>query len=237
MQYVRAMSRTLGMLVKHGILNIFNKYITNSAKNWNTLYSENYSIKMDCLDQRPRHYLMKGIVEDLGFENPRVLDIGCGTGSTYATLMGSPMRYKGIDLSSTAIAECRKRYPSSENCIFEVQDLKSMTSRTQYDVVIANEVFYYLKIEEIQGVLESIKKLLKTPSSLLLVSMSNSAKSKRVWPVLQKELGKPIHNYHLGGAYSSSEWTIRSFAHRGAAPKLILISNTVLAKRAVSRQP
>jgi ubiquinone/menaquinone biosynthesis C-methylase UbiE len=48
-------------------------------------------------------------------ENPRLLDVGCGSGSyseVFATLLPGGVRYSGIDYSDVMIARARAHYPS-----------------------------------------------------------------------------------------------------------------------------
>jgi ubiquinone/menaquinone biosynthesis C-methylase UbiE len=57
-----------------------------------------------------------------GIENPKLLDVGCGSGyysEVFATLLAQGVRYTGIDYSAAMIASARAQYPSTA---FEVAD-------------------------------------------------------------------------------------------------------------------
>jgi SAM-dependent methyltransferase len=57
-----------------------------------------------------------------GLTNPRLLDVGCGSGyysEVFATLLADGVRYTGVDYSSAMIARARARAPSTA---FEVAD-------------------------------------------------------------------------------------------------------------------
>ena len=57
-----------------------------------------------------------------GIANPRVLEVGCGSGyysEVFATLLPGGVQYTGIDYSDAMIARARARYPSAA---FEVAD-------------------------------------------------------------------------------------------------------------------
>jgi ubiquinone/menaquinone biosynthesis C-methylase UbiE len=57
-----------------------------------------------------------------GIQNPRVLDVGCGSGyysEVLATLLKGGVRYTGIDYSDAMIARARATYPSAT---FEIAD-------------------------------------------------------------------------------------------------------------------
>jgi len=57
-----------------------------------------------------------------GIENPRVLEVGCGSGcysEVFATLLPGGVRYTGVDYSDAMIVRARVQYPSTA---FEVAD-------------------------------------------------------------------------------------------------------------------
>ncbi|MEA2898070.1 MAG: hypothetical protein QOJ84_3685 [Bradyrhizobium sp.] len=61
-----------------------------------------------------------------GIANPRILDVGCGSGyysEVFATLLAGGVRYTGIDYSDAMIARARARSPSTS---FEVADATSL---------------------------------------------------------------------------------------------------------------
>jgi ubiquinone/menaquinone biosynthesis C-methylase UbiE len=57
-----------------------------------------------------------------GLTNPRLLDVGCGSGyysEVFAALLAGGVRYTGVDYSNAMIARARARFPSTA---FEVAD-------------------------------------------------------------------------------------------------------------------
>lgn len=57
-----------------------------------------------------------------GIQNPRILEVGCGSGyysEVFANLLKGGVRYTGIDYSDAMIARARTHYPSAD---FEVAD-------------------------------------------------------------------------------------------------------------------
>jgi ubiquinone/menaquinone biosynthesis C-methylase UbiE len=57
-----------------------------------------------------------------GLQNPRVLDVGCGSGyysEVFATLLKDGVHYTGVDYSDPMITRARAHYPSAD---FEVAD-------------------------------------------------------------------------------------------------------------------
>src|SRR5205085_7897990 len=71
-----------------------------------------------------------------GIVNPRVLEVGCGSGyysEVFATLLPGGVRYTGIDYSDAMIARARARSPSTA---FEVADASRLPyADNAFDIV------------------------------------------------------------------------------------------------------
>jgi SAM-dependent methyltransferase len=71
-----------------------------------------------------------------GIRNPRVLEVGCGSGyysEVFAALLREGVRYTGIDYSDAMIARARARYPS---VAFEVADATKLPyADSAFDIV------------------------------------------------------------------------------------------------------
>lgn len=71
-----------------------------------------------------------------GIDNPRLIEIGCGSGyysDVFATLVGGGVRYTGIDYSDAMITRARARYPSAA---FEVADAARLPyADSAFDIV------------------------------------------------------------------------------------------------------
>jgi SAM-dependent methyltransferase len=73
-------------------------------------------------DPRPDLKVAAEAIAATGITNPRLLDVGCGSGyysGVMATLLPGGVRYTGIDYSEAMIARARAQYPSTA---FEVAD-------------------------------------------------------------------------------------------------------------------
>jgi cyclopropane fatty-acyl-phospholipid synthase-like methyltransferase len=72
-----------------------------------------------------------------------VLDVGCGFAdfSDYLAQRFEGVAYSGIDLTPDMIAHARQRHPGLS---LEVRNLLEMDASQQYDVVMANGIFYLL---------------------------------------------------------------------------------------------
>lgn len=72
-----------------------------------------------------------------------VLDIGCGKGAFTHLLKKKNNAVLGIDVSKTAIRKARAKYPHIDFRALAAEDILSL--RKKYDLVVAMEIFSYLK--------------------------------------------------------------------------------------------
>ena len=103
----------------------------------------------------------------------RVLELGCGTGSTALELADSVDRYIGTDVASkmVEIAQGKLTEQSPQNLSFAVQDAGAMTSGSN-DVVLALNLLHLLP--DLENTLAEIYKAL--PSGGLLISKTGLLK-------------------------------------------------------------
>ena len=103
----------------------------------------------------------------------RVLELGCGTGSTALELADSVDRYIGTDVASkmVKIAKGKLNEQSPQNLSFAVQDAGVMTSGSN-DVVLALNLLHLLP--DLENTLAEIYKAL--PSGGLLISKTGLLK-------------------------------------------------------------
>ena len=75
-------------------------------------------------------------------ENPRVLDIGCGSGEPIARyLVERGCRVTGIDSSAAMIALCAARFPQH---VWTVADMRTFDLGETFDGIIAWDSFFHL---------------------------------------------------------------------------------------------
>lgn len=96
--------------------------------------------------------------------NAAVLDLGCGSGDLRAALR-IDCRYTGVDVSAVAIGTARTRWPSEE---FTRADLEEWRGDRHWDLVVCNEVLYYLN--DPATVLQRFVRLVQ-PGGLFAVSI------------------------------------------------------------------
>jgi len=189
------------------------------------MYSMQYSNKLDCDDQKARHYLISGIVSDLPPE-AAILDVGCGTGTTYEAIRRLGVNYHGIDISPQAISIASRTF-EGDTSSFEVSDFTALQTTSKYDLILFSEVFYYFSIEDLGPAIERALSLLKDADSVLLISMSENAKAAKVWEQLES-LPKPFQNIALQSDVVGSKWRVKAYM-----PLKNTIPNTSRPPRAV----
>ncbi len=111
----------------------------------------------------------------------RVLDVGCGTGILARWLSGAAISsYLGIDLSEAAIEKARQS--NIQGAEFAVADVTAFKTSQPFDVIVFNEVLYYLRNPE-----EYLRRFARylAPGGILVVSMWHHADGVRTWKRLR----------------------------------------------------
>lgn len=118
---------------------------------------------------------------------PSVLDVGC-CGGTLVTSLSSFSRYFGTDVSAHAIGVARSDpelapYIAAGRVAFEAADLRSFEPEGVWDVIVFNEVLYYLRTEQAVAQVDRFAKHL-APGGVLCISMKDDPKSKVIFSKL-----------------------------------------------------
>jgi len=107
--------------------------------------------------QRRRGEAVLTILESLRLTNPRILDLGCGTG-WFTEQLSHYGRATGIDLSETAIAQARAAYP---HVAFLAGNVYERTFPVgHFDVVVSQEVVAH--VQDPAAYLDIIARILKS---------------------------------------------------------------------------
>jgi 2-polyprenyl-3-methyl-5-hydroxy-6-metoxy-1,4-benzoquinol methylase len=132
-------------------------------------------------DELPRYAVIAGYIKSVS-PPPAVLDVGCGHGQLFTVLgTGAVAQYHGIDISGEAVAKARARCP--EDATFETADLTTWRSPSRFDVVVINEVLYYVTdpvaaVNRYQAMLHD--------HGMLIISMFRHANTRLIWRNLQR---------------------------------------------------
>lgn len=204
------MNRSALDIVQSAISNVVNKYLKNDARNWDAMYRHRYASRMEAGEQRPRHYVIHGILSEK-FDTPgTLLDVGCGVGTSFESLRPILSHYEGLDLSEEAIAICRSKFGTHPAFHFEAGDFLHKQFARRYDAVLFNESLYYFPLQKIEAVIAHARSLLN-PKGKLVISMSKNPKSSLVWSKLDALLKEKIHDISIGTAVRPGRWRVRSY--------------------------
>jgi 2-polyprenyl-3-methyl-5-hydroxy-6-metoxy-1,4-benzoquinol methylase len=168
---------------------------------WDREYAAGEWSKLGKLDEMPRYALVSGYIRTIG-ATASVLDVGCGEGNLSHWLFESGnRRYMGVDVSRIAILEARAR--SSNDARFEVADAATFDPGEQFDIIVLNEVLYYMP--EPEAVLERYASFL-APDGVLIISMYRVPESLCAWRRCAPRL-EVLDSVLLRGS-KSTEWNI-----------------------------
>jgi 2-polyprenyl-3-methyl-5-hydroxy-6-metoxy-1,4-benzoquinol methylase len=108
----------------------------------------NYKYKKGTWDfmskENLRYETIVNQIQKTAIVNPSVLDLGCGFGALNDHLSASDYGYfLGIDFSSNAIQRAKDHNYTNAN--FLVADIHHFVPNQNFDVIIFNEVLYYLE--------------------------------------------------------------------------------------------
>lgn len=168
---------------------------------WDREYAAGEWSKLGKLDEMPRYALVSGYIRTIGAA-ASVLDVGCGEGNLSHWLFESGDRhYMGVDVSRIAILEARAR--SSNEARFEVADAATFDPGERFDIIVLNEVLYYMA--EPEAVLERYESFL-APGGVLIISMYRVPESLCAWRRCAPRL-EVLDSVLLRGS-KSTEWNI-----------------------------
>lgn len=152
-----------------------------SAGLWDVQWRRGDWAFLGALEELPRYAVIAGLIRSVSAA-PAVLDLGCGHGQLWTLLgSGAVSSYLGIDISREAIAQARRR--STEPARFEAADLATWVPARRVDVVVFNEVLYYLPdpvavVERYLGQLSE--------DGIAIISMFRHRTAPGIWRDLQR---------------------------------------------------
>ncbi len=126
--------------------------------------------------EMPRYAVIAGYYHASAANNT-VLDVGCGTGILQPWLerMGYGL-YRGVDLSAKAIEQAQER--ASQTTHFEAANAETYVPLQAFDVIIFNEMLYYMT--DPVSMLRRYSKYL-APKGTYIISLWECRESWRVW--------------------------------------------------------
>lgn len=130
--------------VRHEVAELRSLVWGNRVAPWESAYAAGHWDFLDSADQRPRHYLIAGLLaERLQHAGARVLDAGCGLATLYRLLRGRAGEYVGLDFSAEALQRAEAAYGIDPGVRFVNAPFEQF-SEGGFDAVVLNEVLYLL---------------------------------------------------------------------------------------------
>lgn len=169
------------------------KVVREDAKRWNALIAEtNHETYLGGTINVDSCNLMAAmLIKYRAPISPTVLDIGC-CGGTLISCIHSFRRYLGIDISDYAIGEAMRdrdlqSFIASGQASFKATDLRNFSSTERWDVIVFNEVLYYLACDEAIAVCERYSQYL-TMDGVILIAMKDDAKSRAIFKGVNRSM-------------------------------------------------
>ena len=169
---------------------LFPGEIADSAKRpWEQEYAQGAWTWLSGISEAPHNHIIVAYVRHLKPE-AAILDVGCGAGVLHAILRREGYRrYVGIDLSPTAIASASAFADTRTQ--FLVADAGTFRGEERFDIIILNEVLYYLP--DPPAALDELADLL-SEDGLFIVSMCRAGfrdalAKQQLWRDLRRKFG------------------------------------------------
>lgn len=117
-----------------------------------------------------------------------ILDLGCAGGTLALCLDRGFVTYSGVDISDYAIAKAREELaeavlPVNLACGFEAASVEAYQPQRQYDVIVFNEVMYYLDLAAVSATLRRYADHL-APGGVIVVSLKDHEQCRCLQEVL-----------------------------------------------------
>lgn len=120
---------------------------------WNKQYRKGRWDSLKTNKELSRYATIVGYMTILGKENPSILDLGCGEGVLNEKIPHLDYSYfLGVDYSDVSVEKAKEK--NFENAEFECADIHKFIPKRKFDIIVFNEVFYYVHEKERDTVLQ-----------------------------------------------------------------------------------
>lgn len=139
-------------------------------------------------------------------DDPSVLDVGCSAASLVSRLH-SYSRYWGIDVSPFAIEEALKEIGHYPCVALQASDIREFTTDLMWDVIVFNEVLYYLNSNDAMDEVERYSRFL-SPGGIICIAMKHDPKSAAIFSLLNSKF-RWIDGMLWQRKFAGSDYAIR----------------------------
>ena len=131
-----------------------------------------------------RNCVVLSLIANIAPQARHLLDVGCASGSLYRAPGGSRFSYVGVDISGVACDEGQELSPDAE---FHASRLEDYTPEVPQDVIVLNEVLYYLSADDARQETKRLSEHLGE-NGILIISMKSNPKSKAIFSKIKLDL-------------------------------------------------
>jgi len=145
---------------------------------WDVEFSKG---RWDCLDRTPGDCVYPYL--ERYAKHGRILDLGCGSGSTGNELDASAYAsYVGVDISGVAIARAQQRSEDNRRADknrYQQSDIFSYVPDQSFDVILFRDSIYYIPRRHIRAMLRRYAQYLRD-GGVFIVRMADGAKYRDI---------------------------------------------------------
>jgi len=118
--------------------------------------------------------------EGTGLEGDRLLDIACGTGLSFVTMLERGWRVTGCDISPAMLEIAKEQY--SDRAELFVADMRELPDIGEFDLIwaINDPLNYLLSIEELEATLDGMRRNL-APAGIALFDINTLVTYRTFW--------------------------------------------------------
>ena len=166
-------------------MNIIDKFHNWRRKQrWNKQYKSGRWENLKGEIEAVRYQTIIDYISEFGAANPSILDLGCGEGILCERMKSvGYSRFLGMDFSSVSIKNASLL--NLKNAEFVCADIHTFTPYKTYDVIVFNEVFYYIHDSEKEHVLN---KMMEHLSETGIIITSIYREGKGCWKYFDNKL-------------------------------------------------
>lgn len=112
-----------------------------------------------------------GVAEDAGLKGDRLLDVACGTGLSFLTMLERGWRVTGCDISPAMLAIAEEKF--GDRAELFVADMRELPDVGEFDLIWAvnDPLNYLLSVEELEATLEGMRRNL-APEGIALFDIN-----------------------------------------------------------------
>jgi SAM-dependent methyltransferase len=166
--------RVPSRVLVYGAFNFLNRRLQtgNRRYEFERLYAEHGDVWSFSTSEYEKEKYRNTLVCALGLccDTTSALEVGCGTGVFSGLLAKHFSSVLAIDLSDEALKIAKQQNVDADNIRFIRGDVRALTSKSKFDLIICAEVLYYLRQHDSDSVCCALDRLLGERGVVLTVS-------------------------------------------------------------------